>query len=159
MALPSGYRIMSNGDIYGRAGYKIEGYPNNKGYLRIRVPENGKKKDYYFHKMVCEAFHGPKPFPTAVVRHLNDIRTDNRAENLVWGSQSDNMRDMVGNRAPDFKYPDDHGQRRLTLDQAYEIRDKYYTSGVTQAKLSEEYGVSTTTIGKIIAYKTYIRKG
>jgi hypothetical protein len=43
------------------------------------------------HQLVCEAFHGPKPFPEAVVVHLNEDAHDNRPENLKWGTQRENM--------------------------------------------------------------------
>jgi hypothetical protein len=43
------------------------------------------------HRLVCEAFHGPPPSPKAVVIHLNEIGTDNRAKNLKWGTQKENL--------------------------------------------------------------------
>lgn len=50
------------------------------------------------HTFVCEAFHGLKPSPEMWVRHLNDIGDDNRPENLVWGTPSQNQDDMRDNR-------------------------------------------------------------
>lgn len=43
------------------------------------------------HRLVCEAFHGPAPFPRAVVIHLNEDAHDNRPENLKWGTQKENL--------------------------------------------------------------------
>jgi len=43
------------------------------------------------HRVVCEAFHGPAPFPRAVVIHLDEDATNNRAENLRWGTQKENL--------------------------------------------------------------------
>jgi hypothetical protein len=43
------------------------------------------------HRAVCEAFYGPAPFDRAVVMHLNDDATDNRIENLKWGTQKENL--------------------------------------------------------------------
>lgn len=43
------------------------------------------------HQLVCEAFHGPRPFPEAVVIHLNEDAHDNRPENLKWGTQKENL--------------------------------------------------------------------
>lgn len=42
------------------------------------------------HQAVCEAFHGPKPFPKAVVIHLDENAHNNRPENLKWGTQKEN---------------------------------------------------------------------
>jgi hypothetical protein len=64
-------------------------------YLRSRM---GFKVHAYVHRLVCEARHGPKPFPDAVIRHLNDIQTDNRPENLQWGTPEENRADQIRNR-------------------------------------------------------------
>ncbi len=50
-----------------------------------------KGKNYKVHRVVCEAFHGPAPFNGAVVMHINEDGHDNRAENLCWGSQKENL--------------------------------------------------------------------
>ena len=43
------------------------------------------------HRAVCEAFHGPAPFPNAVVIHINEDAHDNRPCNLRWGTQKENL--------------------------------------------------------------------
>ena len=43
------------------------------------------------HQLVCEAFHGPKPFDSAVVIHLDENALNNRADNLRWGTQKENL--------------------------------------------------------------------
>lgn len=43
------------------------------------------------HKLVCEAFHGPKPFDGAVVIHIDENALNNRPENLKWGTMKENM--------------------------------------------------------------------
>lgn len=43
------------------------------------------------HRAVCEAFHGPKPFEGAVVIHIDEDGTNNRADNLKWGTQKENL--------------------------------------------------------------------
>lgn len=50
-----------------------------------------KRKTYRVHRLVCEAFHGPPPFPGAVVMHMDENSMNNRAENLEWGSQKENL--------------------------------------------------------------------
>ena len=54
-------------------------------------------KGYWVHILVCEAFHGPRPSPKHEVRHKNGISSDNRAENLEWGTRSDQRNDDVRN--------------------------------------------------------------
>ena len=50
-----------------------------------------KGKAYRLHKLVCEAFNGPKPFDNAVVMHLDGDSTNNCATNLKWGTQKENL--------------------------------------------------------------------
>ena len=64
--------------LKGRAYYFMNVYSRRFGNIRI-------------HRAVCEAFYGPAPFDRAVVMHLNDDATDNRIENLKWGTQKENL--------------------------------------------------------------------
>jgi hypothetical protein len=43
------------------------------------------------HVEVCTAFHGHKPFEKAVVMHLDENSMNNRADNLKWGTQKENL--------------------------------------------------------------------
>jgi len=47
-------------------------------------------KTYKVHRLVCEAFHGPAP-EGAVCMHVNEDYRDNRASNLRWGTQKENL--------------------------------------------------------------------
>jgi hypothetical protein len=48
-------------------------------------------KTYKLHRLIAEAFHGPPPFEDAVVMHLDENAANNRASNLRWGTQKENM--------------------------------------------------------------------
>lgn len=43
------------------------------------------------HLLVCETFHGIKPHNDSVVMHLDDNPSNNKAENLKWGTQKENL--------------------------------------------------------------------
>lgn len=43
------------------------------------------------HRAVCEAFHGPSPGGKNYVLHLDENATNNRPENLKWGTQKENL--------------------------------------------------------------------
>lgn len=83
---------------------------SSKGYLFVGLYKNGKKKNFYVHRLVVEAFRGLIP-KGKVVNHLNEIKTDNRLENLEvvtakenvnWGTAQErkakaNSKSMKGN--------------------------------------------------------------
>jgi hypothetical protein len=48
-------------------------------------------RNYKIHRLVCEAFHGPQPTDKPVVIHLDEDATNNRPENLKWGTQKENL--------------------------------------------------------------------
>lgn len=48
-------------------------------------------KSYKVHRLVCEAFNGPAPFPAAVVMHIDEDYRNNRPENLKWATQRENL--------------------------------------------------------------------
>lgn len=56
---------------------------NNRGYLTVNLSKNGNKKVRTVHQLVAEAFLGHTPCGyELVVDHKNNIKTDNRFENL-----------------------------------------------------------------------------
>jgi hypothetical protein len=46
---------------------------------------------YKVARLVCEAFHGAPPASGAVVMHLDENAANNRASNLAWGTQKENL--------------------------------------------------------------------
>jgi hypothetical protein len=52
---------------------------------------NRKFGNMKIHRLVCEAFYGLAPFKGAVVIHIDEDATNNRIENLRWGTQKENL--------------------------------------------------------------------
>ena len=70
---------------------KSIGNLNNYGYYRITVRDNGKKKNFMSHRFLYECFHGVIT-DKRVVDHINNIKTDNRLDNLQLITQSENTK-------------------------------------------------------------------
>lgn len=94
-------------DVPGRPGYIVsnEGRaaklmsltPSDKGYIKYPVPDRaGGRHREYLHAWVMLAFAGPRP-EGAWILHANDIKTDNRFENLRYGTPKENMEDSYRN--------------------------------------------------------------
>ena len=73
--------------------YERKSPPNGDGYRLCTVTSGS----IAVHRALCEAFHGPPPFPGAKARHLDDDKLNNTPDNVQWGTQSENMLDAVRN--------------------------------------------------------------
>ena len=65
-----------------------------KGYLRVSVWDNGKRNRKLVHRLVAEAFI-PNPENKSQVDHINNNRSDNRAENLRWVTPKENVQHSI----------------------------------------------------------------
>lgn len=59
------------------------------GYLTVVLQKNNKQKTMLVHRLVAEAFI-PNEENKPQVNHINEIKTDNRADNLNWMSSKEN---------------------------------------------------------------------
>ena len=96
------YYWISNSDedkIINRNIKKIKKIGFKNGYPIVGlITIKGKVKIYKIHILKAKAFlFGPNPLGTNLIRHLNDVKTDNRLENLAWGTRSDNTKDSIRN--------------------------------------------------------------
>ena len=64
----------------------------NSGYLQVAVRDEGIIKNYRKHRFIFECFHGKINDVKLVVDHINNIKTDNRLENLQLITQSQNIK-------------------------------------------------------------------
>ena len=73
------------------SGYvKILKLKITNGYYRIGLRKNGKRKFYQIHRLVYETFIGEIP-QGIQVNHINEVKTDNRLENLNLMTPKENI--------------------------------------------------------------------
>ena len=60
-----------------------------KGYLRVTLCKNGKTKRFQIHRLVADAFI-PNINNYEQINHKNELKDDNRVENLEWCDQKYN---------------------------------------------------------------------
>ena len=56
---------------------------NRYGYLQLSLWNENKRKTMLVHRLVCEAFL-PNPLNLPQINHINEIKEDNRVENLEY---------------------------------------------------------------------------
>lgn len=59
-------------------------------YLKVSIKHKGSYHNISIHRLVCYAFH-PNPENKPQVNHKNANKHDNRADNLEWATQSENI--------------------------------------------------------------------
>ena len=68
------------------------GWLEKSGYIRLAVYIDGTQKNYLKHRFIFECFHGKINDAKLVVDHINNIKTDNRLENLQLITYSQNSK-------------------------------------------------------------------
>ena len=118
-------------------------------YSMIRV----EGRDHRVHRLVLELFVGPCPDGMEAC-HNNGISSDNRVENLRWGTRKENQNDRnihgtASNRG-------NHGKDKvLTASDVLEIRRLREIEGLTHSVLARMFGVTASAVSMIIARKNW----
>lgn len=115
------------------------------GYARAHLCHPSKAETAQMHVLVCEAFHGPRPSADAEVCHANDIRDDNRAENLSWGTRQSNAAEMAErHRIKGEKHP----RAKLTAFQVFMLREMPGYRGIYR-DITASFGISRSVLNNI----------
>ena len=135
------------GDITVR---EVRGTTDKNGYQVIGFKTKPAKR--FVHQLVLETFVGPRK-PGQGSRHLDGDSQNNRLENLEWSDQKTNMRDKVAHGTDNRG--SNHVSSKITEEQVVEIRKIYSEKKISHSKIAKLYGVSTSTIQRIINNKRW----
>lgn len=96
------------------------------------------------HQLVARTFHGPHP-KGQEVRHLDGNPRNNRADNLAYGTRTENILDV---------YRVGKAWRKLTASDVKAIRERLKI-GETGASIARDYNVGESCISAIKHGRTY----
>lgn len=112
-----------------------------RGYKQVMLSQNGIRYYRQIHRLVAEAFI-PNPNNYPIINHKNEIRDDNRVENLEWCTHTYNLA-YNGNRAKKSK-------SRMRPILQYDLQGNLiaeYAGGVEAEKVT---GISRKSISRAV---------
>ncbi len=150
-----GYWVGNDGTIWsewivGRASkrttkHKRRLHLNDKGYWIVSFRTHGKLVTFRVHRLMLEAFVGPCP-ARMETRHLNGVRSDNRLENLTWGTPTENQEDKRQHGT--LPCGEKQWRAKMTDASVVEIR-RLAALGIGYTDIAKRFSMSPRTIGQI----------
>ena len=102
------YKVSNTGVVYSfkRGSAKVMKLTKDKyGYLRVGLMKDGKEKKFRVHQLVASAFLNHKIDGHKVcVDHINNVKSDNRVENLQLLSNRDNINKSINSKHTGASY-------------------------------------------------------
>lgn len=90
------YFVSNLGRVKSYHGYEarlLKPYYNQRGYQRVDIRTNNRRKTFLVHQLVALAFvPNDDPIVKDTVDHIDMDKTNNKASNLRWLSRGDNVR-------------------------------------------------------------------
>lgn len=126
----------------------------NKGYLQVNLFKNSVRKHCFVHILVGQTFI-PNPENKPEINHFDGNRLNNFVDNLKWATDAENKRHAVETGL--IKSGSEHTLSIFEPKQILEIR-RIYIKGDSEfgaAGLAKKFGVSSSTIARIIQGKRY----
>lgn len=121
---------------------------NTDGYRMVGLWKDGRRRTAYPHKMVLEAFVGPASSTGFMACHRNGIRTDNRVENLYWGTHRQNSDDTITHG----KLKGQGNPNAKLTEEVVKLIQARLSAGETNQAIAADFGVTHQNVN-------HIRKG
>lgn len=115
---------------------------NNYGYLRVPLRKNDKRILYLVHRLVAQAFI-PNPDNLPEVNHINEVKTDNRVENLEFCDRKYN--NTYGTRIEQMVEKQINGKLSKTVYQ-YSLNGEFVAEYPSTREIERQLGFKQPSI-------------
>jgi len=130
----------------GTSGSVLSLAQEKNGYTKVSLYKNCKRKIFWLHALILEAFIGPRPLGMQGCHNDGD-RSNNVLGNLRWDTPSANYDDArkhgtaaIGDRNPSTK---------IKVSDRLEIR-RLRAEGMVQREIASRFGVCQQTISELL---------
>ena len=92
------YQVSNLGKVkslnYHRSGRNkiMKGISEGHGYLYLNLCKNGERRREYIHRLVLSTFYPVINMNELEVNHINEIKSDNKLDNLEWCDRQYNVK-------------------------------------------------------------------
>ena len=104
------YLVSNTGKIYSIRSERLLKQWKKLGYMRVNLSVNGRRESWVVHRLVALAFI-PNPEQKPTVNHINEIKDDNRVENLEWATTFE--QNIYGTRLKRARQHTDYKARKI----------------------------------------------
>ncbi len=144
------YLISSEGIVL--SGKRADWHPRvpvimKSGHFRVGLLHDGKTAKFLVHRLMLLAFVGPCPEGMECC-HADGNPSNNRLENLRWGTREDNKKDSK--RHGTLPIGEKVGISRLTEHNVRKIRFLFETGKYKKTELGIMFGVNYMTIHAVL---------
>ena len=99
-----------------KTGRILKQSKDKDGYLRVQLySKNGRNKVISVHKLVATMFI-PNPHNLPTVNHINEIKTNNRVENLEWATHKEQVNHGTRTERQSATMMGKHGKRVMCIE-------------------------------------------
>ena len=145
-----GYWIGTDGKVFSvSAGRFLKGSRDGVGYRKVYIVNGVQTRTAKVHHLVLETFVGPCPDGMECC-HGNDIKHDNRLDNIRWDIKASNTNDAIRNHRYGRNRPIRGEENHKAILTATDVEQIRLLKGKEQYRtVAERFGVSVSAINHI----------
>lgn len=133
---------------------------HHKGYYKAQLLKNNKKKAFFVHRLVAQAFI-PNPENKLQVNHKDGDKKNNHVENLEWTTQSENLKHSYHVLGSHKKSVERMREPRIKAKSipvvVYDKKGNFIKKYSSQANAARDLGVSAGNINNVLKRRGYYK--